>query len=106
MKYVKMIKNIEFIGAISSNNFISYVPGCGYMRTNDEYGEYVEYNNIYYRATWMKAPHTLYEYEEVTILPIDENEYNAFIAAIESNEVIIIDDDDEPIQEPEIDPIE
>ena len=106
MKYFKMIKNNEFVGAISSDDFISYIPNCGYMRTNEDYGEYVEYNNQYYRATWMKVPHTLYNYEEVTILPIDENEYNAFIEAIESNEVIIIDNDEELPPEPIIDPID
>lgn len=101
MKYFKLMQGNEFIGAISSDDFIAYIEGCGYMHTNETYGEYVEYNNQYYRTTWMKAPHTLYPYNEVSILPITRDEYLAFMRALQNNEVVIGDiDEPEPIPEP------
>ena len=106
MKYFKMIKDNEIIGAISSEDFICYVPGCGYMRTNESFGEYIEYNNQYYRSTWMKTPHTLYDYTEVSVLPITEDEYIAFRHAIETNDVIQEDTEDEEEIQPTIDPVE
>lgn len=98
MKYFKLMNGNEFIGAISSDNFICYIEGCGYMHTNETYGEYVEYENAYYRTTWMKAPHTLYNYTEVSILPITRDEYLIYLRAKQNNEVII--DDDEEEEEP------
>ena len=97
MKYFKMIKNSEFIGAISSDNFICYIEGCGYMRTNEQYGEYVVYNGKYYRTSWMKAPHTEYNYTEVSILEITKEEYDTYIEAIATNQEIVIDDSEDDV---------
>ena len=103
MKYFKMIKDNEFIGAITSDNFICYIEGCGYMRTNEKYGEYVEYKGKYYRTSWMKAPHNDYIYTDVSILPISEDEYLTLKEAIDTNQEIIIDDSEDTVVIPDED---
>lgn len=110
MKYYKLIKDEQIIGVVSSNDFICYVEGCGYVRTNEQYGEFADYSGNYYRTTWMKAPHdSTIHYAEASFIEITKAEYDIFIAAIHNNEDIDnIIDDDEP-EEPEeeiIDPIE
>lgn len=109
MKYYKLIKDEQIIGVISSNDFICYVEGCGYVRTNEQYGEFAEYSGNCYRTTWMKAPHDLtIRYVEASFIEITKAEYDIFIAAIHSNENIdsIIDDDEPEVEEKNIDPIE
>ena len=108
MRYFKIIKDNQFIGAISSENFIFRNAFGGFHRTNDQYGELAVFNGTYYRATWMVA----YEYDypsyiEASILPISEDEYNAFIHAEESNEEItaIEEEEEELEQEVVLDPV-
>lgn len=89
MTYYKIIQNNEFIGAINSNEFVQYKPGVKcFLRTHDAVGEYAGYNGLLYRDTWM--PPIVYNkpFEEARIIEITEEEYNAYIDAIEHNEVI------------------
>jgi hypothetical protein len=55
MKYYKIIQDGEVIGAISSDNFISFQPvtQC-FLRSDERQGEYVSYNGLLYRDRWMK----------------------------------------------------
>ena len=91
MKYYKIIKDNEFIGAINSYDFIRYQASTnGFVRATEEDGELVTYNNHTYRSAWM-AP--LNEditsgYEQAMIIEIDRQTYNSFIEAIEQGEEI------------------
>lgn len=95
MKYYKLTKDGAIIGVVSSDNFICYVEGCGYMNTNEQYGEYADFNQVHYRTSWMKPPHDLsIPYVDVTFLEIGKTEYDAFKAAIASNEEVAALDDE------------
>ena len=109
MKYYKLIKEETIIGAVSSDDFICYVEGCGYVKTNEQYGEFADFEKIHYRTTWMKAPHDpTIPYIEASFLQISKEEYDIFMAAIHNNEEIddLIDDDEPEESEIIIDPIE
>lgn len=103
MKYYKMIDNNTIVGAISSNDFIRYQAfnDC-FLFCDETKGEYVAYNGALYRSTWMRPITMLQDYIEVTIVEITEEEYQILRAAIDNNETIVIDgEDDEPIEEEE-----
>lgn len=106
MKYFKLQNDDGIIGVVTSNDFISYTAEMGYIRSNDIYGEYVEYNNKYYRDAWMKTPHTIFDYEEVSVFPISENGYQAYMNTLKSQEIIRIEEPEEEIevqsQEPDV----
>ena len=104
MKYFKMILNDEIIGAISSDNFICYIPGCGFMQTTEEYGEYVDYKHQLYRSTWMTAPTREKEFTEVVIMSIPEDEYKTYVKAFESEQVNVLPIVREPITVVELPP--
>ena len=103
MKYFKIVQDDQIIGAISSDDFIFRTKAGGFFSTTEEYGELAEYKHQFYRAPWMlpinyKAP----PFIQASILPISEDEYKAFIHAIESNEEIAeIEEEDMPIEEEE-----
>lgn len=99
MKYYKIMQNNEFIGAVCSDDFVRYQQKhqC-YIGTNEQYGEFVSYNGILYRSTWMKPiqnPNTIYEV--ASLIAITEEQYQILINAIESNSEIAL----EPAVEPE-----
>ena len=97
MKYYKIMQDNEFIGAICSDDFVRYQQKhqC-YIGTNEQYGEFVSYNGILYRCTWMKPiknPNTIYEM--ASLITITEEQYHILVDAVESNMEI------EPAIEPE-----
>lgn len=106
MKYYKLIKDNIIIGAVSSNNFIRYSPvSHRFVLTDENRGEYIDYQGKIYRSTWMRPIVQNIDYISVLALEITEEEYNLYDQAIEQNEVII--HYDEPEEEPEyIDPVE
>ena len=108
MKYFKIVKDDQIVGAISSDDFIFRTPHGAFFRTTDEFGELAEFQHQFYRAPWMLAMN--YEapkYIEASILPISEDEYKAFIHAFESNEEIAeIEEEEEMPNEEEQQPID
>lgn len=96
MKYFKLIKDQQIVGAACSNDFISYSPivDC-YLTTTEEYGEYISFQNKLYRDTWMSPTKLPENYITVQVTEITEEEYNIFMQAIEHNETIIEEDDTE-----------
>ncbi len=96
MKYFKLIKDQQIVGAASSNDFIYYSPivDC-YLHTTEEYGEYISFQNKLYRDTWMSPTKLPENYISVQVTEITEEEYNIFMQAIEHNETIIEEDDTE-----------
>lgn len=109
MKYYKIIRDNEFIGAVNSQDFVRYqVKHHFYERVNENYGEFAEYKGVFYRSTWMQplredAP----EYIEASVIEITENEYKAYMAAIAANQPIsAVDEDVEEVESDYVDPID
>ena len=103
MKYYKIIIDNNFIGAINSNNFFQESATKKHLTLSDEnLGQFVEYQGILYRDYWMKPiPDNHRVFQHALITQISEEEYNIFIDAINRQEEIIIEDDtedEEPIQ--------
>ena len=90
MKYYKILQSNHFIGAASSNDFVYYSPIVrGFLCSDENYGEYISYNGILYRSGWMwPLGNQDIAYENAQIIEIQEEEYNAYIQAIENNEEI------------------
>ena len=106
MKYYKMLTGSEFIGAISSANFVAENPINGWLLTSNEIlGQFVSYEGRLYRDYWMQPiPNSTRDFTVVNIIEIEKTEYDNLVAAIASNEEIIIeeeDDEEEPIVEEE-----
>ena len=102
MKYYKIIVGSTFIGVVYSGQFVT-ANGKGRLVVSDEiHGQFVNYKNLLYRDYWMvpvttNHPFTLAEITEITSL-----EYESLKEAIDNNEEIDINDDDdeeEPIPE-------
>lgn len=106
MKYYKLSSNNIIIGAINSNNFIQYQPitGC-FLLSNEEEGEYIDYQGTIYRATWMRPVTYNLPFTTVQAIEITEEEYIIYTQAIDNNETIEDDTAIDPIPiEPYIDP--
>lgn len=88
MKYYKLISDNNFIGAITSNNFVSENSRTHWLlSSNEEYGQFVIYQNNVYRDYWM-APiidNSLIDFTNVKIIEIHEDEYDIYIEAINNN---------------------
>ena len=102
MKYYKIIQDGEVIGAISSDNFISFQPvtQC-FLRSDERQGEYVSYNGLLYRDRWMKPIVWQTQFIQVQITEIDEATYQIFMDAIEHNEEIPAQEEPPVIPDPE-----
>lgn len=89
MRYYKIILNKEFVGAISSNNFIKYQPvlEC-FLRSDEIAGEYVDFNCLLYRDTWMAPVTQQRDFIQASIVAISEEEYEVYIEAMKNNEEI------------------
>lgn len=110
MKYYKIIINDEIIGAVNSKNFVRFSPVThSFLRANESRGEFVNWKDQFYRDTWMKpVKSTNTTYTQAHLLEINEEEYNAYIQAFDTNDTIEYDHrEDDPVPEFIIvDPIE
>lgn len=96
MKYYKIIQDKTFIGAVASDNFIKYQPALQcFLRSDEIAGEYVDFNCILYRDTWMKPITEQREFIQASIIAISEEEYNVYMEAMQNNEVIEDETEDE-----------
>lgn len=102
MKYYKIIKDAEFIGVVTSNNFIYYstVAQC-FLRTDETMGEYVSYSGKLYRNAWMQPITEQREFIEADVIQIEEEEYNTYITAIANNETIRVEVEEQEYEEDE-----
>ena len=102
MKYYKLLDD-EFIGVVSSNNFVRENPNNGWLLTsNESLGQFVSFENKLYRDFWMQPiPNSVQTYMRVEIKEITKEEYDVLKAAIDNNDPIIIDDDDDDEYIPE-----
>lgn len=108
MKYYKIMNGPTFVGAINSNDFVAKNPINGWLLTsNENLGQFVDYNGQLYRDYWMQPiPNNDEQFLLVTIKEIDYEEYNSLIEAIENHETIPDEEEEEPIVEPVEEPTE
>ncbi len=99
MSYYKLISGQNIVGVVSLDNFRRYQAKHGIVLFSDiDTAQYVEFRGVYYRDDWLKATTTdRIQYEDVSIISIDETEYNALIEAFETNDEIEIEPTEEPI---------
>ena len=100
MKYYKVIKDDQFIGAINSQNFLYYNARkkC-FFRKDETRGEYVDINGAFYRDTWMVPITHPSKYEQAHIYEITEEEYNIYMDALAAHRVVTIE---EAMPQPEL----
>ena len=98
MKYYKLISDNQIIGAINSNNFISLLPitNC-FIISDEEQGEYIDYNGHIYRSSWMQPAHSSLDFELIQAIEITEQEYNNYTHALQQNQII-----EEAKEEPQV----
>lgn len=109
MNYYKIYTDSTFIGIVCSMEYVTYQPQNNMLtRSNEQVGQFADYNGKLYRDTWMKPlPNGVdYEYQSATIEPITEEEYNLLYDSIEHNQKIFVGNtkEEEPIVEQEIKP--
>ena len=109
MKYYKIISDNTFIGVVHSGQFVK--EGTTSKRlfyANEQTGQFVDYKGMLYKDYWMPPVITDKTYIMASIVEITEEEYNTFLRALESNEIIEIEDDEDdepiiiPVEEPNI----
>ena len=93
MRYYKIFKDDKFIGIARSLNYLTYQEQNNLLVITDEdKGQFVEYNGQLYRDTWMKPlPSRQYSYIEAIVREIEKDEYDALAASIEKDEEIKIE---------------
>lgn len=110
MNYYKLISGTNFVGIATQDNFRKFQHKHGIiLACDEEYAQYVQCGDLFYRADWMIPVTTdKISYETVEIVKIDEGEYNILLDAVEKGEEIEIEQEqNEPIEEvPVIDTIE
>lgn len=109
MKYYKLVLDNEIVGIADSNSFIKFSPKTrSFLRANEETGEFINWNGAFYRDTWMQPIVFSIPYISVQALNINEEEYNAFAQAFETNETIHYEREEQEQQEtiPFVNPID
>ena len=110
MNYYKLINGTKFVGIATQHHFRKYQHKHNIvLACNEEYAQYVQCGDFFYRADWMVPVTTdKISYETIELIKIDENEYNILLDAIEKGEEIEIEQEQNEIVEtiPVIDTIE
>ena len=88
MKYYKIKENENIIGVINSNNFRILQPRHNFlMISNEEKGQFVEYQDKLYRDTWMTPPvNDSINYLLAEIVEISEKNYEDYLELISKGE--------------------
>lgn len=84
MKYFKIVQNDKIIGVVTSNNFRVFQTRHNFLLISDENkGQFVEYDNKLYRDTWMvPVVNQIVIYEKAKISEISEVTYNEYAQII------------------------
>lgn len=96
MEYFKIIVDNNIVGAVTSTQFVRYnVATDMLLRCNKVLGEYVTYNNILYRDTWMNSTVIELKYTPALVVSIEEQEYNYIIEALKTDEQIEVEEEED-----------
>ena len=100
MKYYKIVVGVTLIGVVYSGQFVT-ANGKGRLVVADEtHGQFVNYKDLLYRDYWMVPVTTNHPFIVANISEISELEYESLKEAVETNEEVEIEDEeDEPIPE-------
>ena len=98
MEYFKILRDNVIIGATSSNQFMKYAAASNcFVRCVKERAQYIAYQNKLYRDSWM-APLSLdIDYIDAKIVTITKEEYDILIAALITEDEIVIEEPEEPV---------
>lgn len=89
MKYYKLVLDDKIIGAVSSDNFIKFSPVTqSFLRSNESEGEFITWNGLIYRDTWMAPIRFRVDFIQVLALETSEEEYNIYVEALKINDAI------------------
>ena len=95
--YYKIIKDGTVLGVATSDNLIRYqLLHQMYPMASESSAEAMIYNENIYHADWMLKFQAPIDYIEADIISIDAEEYNALFEALETNETVIVDEQNEP----------
>lgn len=95
MKYYKLIKELEFIGISTTSDMRRFQEKHKLLLScKEDKAQYIECNSALYHANWMLTVSTdAYEYETVSVIQIEKEEYDILKESIESGEDIVIEPD-------------
>ena len=82
-EWFKVIKDGEFIGAVTEQSFARYSERSGRVHICQAIeGEYVIVNDRYYHDDWMLPvnPKSYMDYEKATVISINKKEYDILVA--------------------------
>lgn len=104
MKYYKIILNNTFIGVVNPSSFVAENPiSKRLLIVGISDAQYMIYKGILYRDYWMvPIVDQNRDFIIATITEITEQEYNALQEAINNNEEIEVEDDEEEEVTPEL----
>lgn len=106
MKYFKIIKDKEFIGVGTTRNMRKFQKKYNrFLACDENAAQYIQIGEEFYHAVWMEPVDADASKDAIIadVIRIEEDEYNTLVSAIESNEDIVIVEDDDQI--PELEPI-
>lgn len=95
MKYYKLIKDLEFIGISTTSDMRRFQEKHKLLLSCKEAkAQYIECNGALFHANWMLTVSTdIYEYEVVSVVQIEKEEYDILKESVESGEDIVIEPD-------------
>lgn len=110
MNYYKLINQTDFIGIATQIDLRRYQKRNNTLLVCvEDDSQYIQFADNLYHDNWMNPVITdRFVYENISVVQIDEDEYNTLLAAVEKGEEIEIEQEqNEPIEEtPIINPIE
>ena len=99
MSYYKLINGKDFVGVSTDESFLTFqkkhniLLACGVDKA-----QYIQYYDKFYRDNWMLPPTTTFiPYTTVSVIEIDEEEYNALNTATKNGEEIQIEEEPEEV---------
>lgn len=103
-KKFKLISCENIVGIVSADDFRRYQTKHDTTIFCDiELAQYVEYKNKFYRDNWLRPTITdNIQYTTVSIIAIDDSEYDALFEAFQTQEEVAIEADEDATEYPEL----
>lgn len=98
--FYKLLDGKNIIGVIPQTAFMKYQKKHNIMISVPiESAQYAELNGKFYHCSWLKPAEEGTDYTEVSIIEINEDEYNALHQAFETEETVVVEEEPEFIEE-------